>query len=131
MKKLFLLTVACCFGLLPSSVDSQGEFFYLYPWACPSVEAFEEAYDAAAEFDEDAFEDTNCQSIRPETEYRVLRCDEGITGPFLDRFDYPIPRTDELPSQMCELAVTQSDGSVRTLLTGIGKIAILKPKQSP
>ncbi len=86
MKKLFLLTTACYLGSLLTSAGTRADSYFLYPYACPSAAAFEEANDALDNYDDDAFEDTNCQSIPPETEYRILRCDENISEKYLEKF---------------------------------------------
>ena len=131
MKKLFLLATACCFGLLPSSADSQGEFFYRYQWACLTVEANQRAEEAMGNMDEDAFEDTGCVSLTPETEFRILRCDENVPEKYLEKFGYPIPYTTELPRIMCEMAVDTGDGAPRNLLADFPTLLLLKPRQSP
>ena len=101
--------------------------FIRYPWACPNPEAEEEARKAFLALDEEAFEDTGCSSLRPETEYRILRCDQDLRDKYLEKFDYPIERTDELTSLRCEISITTDEGHNENLFLEFGELIELEP----
>ena len=128
IKKAVILIAVFGLGTLLSPFAASDESFIGYPWACPTVAANKRAEEALGNVDEDEFEDTGCVSLQPETEYRILRCDENIPEKYLEKFDYPIPYTTELPRLMCEMVVDTGDGISRKLLADFPSILLLKPR---
>lgn len=128
MRESLFAAVVCVFLLPQSHARASEDSFILYLWACPDLQADEKAREAFLHLDEDAFEDTGCVSIRPETTYKILRCDSVISDKHLEKFDYPIERTEELTFLGCEISVTTADGHSETLLLDFGTLILLEPR---
>ena len=110
------------YGQVQATEDS----FLLYAWACPDDESYAKSRKAFVNLDQEAFEATDCVSIRPEIEYRLLRCDPDIPEEDLERFGYEIERSEELTFNRCEISITNQDGSTKIHLIRYTKLPLLR-----
>jgi hypothetical protein len=128
MKALLLIASTCVFPFLFDHAQAAEDSFLLYAWACPDEESYRESRQAFVNLDQDAFEATDCVSLRPGTKYRLLRCDPDILDEFLDRFEYEIERSEEVTSLQCEISVTNEDGVSSTYFVSFSHLALLEPR---
>lgn len=128
MRNSLSAAIACALLLVQSNAHAAEDSFLLYAWACPDEESYAESREAFVNLDQDAFEATDCVSIRPGTKYKLLRCDSDILGEFLERFEYEIERSEEVTSLRCEISITNEEGISKTYLISFSMLSELEPR---